>query len=45
MAGAGKIVPASDYGIVPIREEEQDKRVVPVKDDERMRRCLAAWAV
>jgi hypothetical protein len=42
---AGKIVPASDYDIVPTREDEQDKRVIPVKDDERILRCLSAWAL
>ena len=42
---ACKIVPASDYDIVPTREDEQDKRVIPVKDDERILRCLSAWAV
>ena len=42
---ASKIVPASDYDIVPTREDEQDKRVIPVKDDERIPRCLSTWAV
>jgi hypothetical protein len=38
-------VPASDYDIMPTPEEEQDKPVVPVKYDERILRCLAAWGV
>ena len=42
---AGKIVAASDCDIVPTREDEQDKRVIPVKDNERILRCLSAWAV
>jgi hypothetical protein len=42
---AGKIVPASDYDIIPTREEEQDKPVGPAKHDERILRCLAAWGV
>jgi hypothetical protein len=42
---AGKIVPASDYDIIPTREEEQDKPVGPAKYDERILRCLAAWGV
>ena len=42
---AGKIVPASDYDIMPTREEEQDKPVAHAKHDERILRCLAAWGV
>jgi hypothetical protein len=40
---ANKILAASDYEIVPTSKDEQDKRVVRVRDDERMLRCLAAW--
>jgi hypothetical protein len=42
---AGKIVPATDYDITSIQEEEQDKPVAPAKYDERILRCLAAWGV
>jgi hypothetical protein len=42
---ADKIIPASDNDIVPTLENQQDKRVVRVSDDERILRCLAAWAV
>ena len=42
---ASKIVPASHYDIAPTSEDHQDKHIVPVKDDERILRCLAAWAV
>jgi hypothetical protein len=42
---AGKIIPASDNDVAPTLENQQDKRVVRVKDDERILRCLAAWAV
>ena len=42
---AGKIVPASDYDIIPTQEEEQDEPVAPAKYDERILRCLAAWGV
>jgi hypothetical protein len=42
---ASKIVPASDYDIAPTSEDHQDQRIVPVKDDERILRCLATWAV
>jgi hypothetical protein len=41
---ADKIVRASDYDLVPILEDQQNKRVVRVKDDERILRCLAARA-
>jgi rubrerythrin len=42
---ADKIIPASDNDVAPTLENQQDKRVVRVKDDERILRCLAAWAV
>jgi hypothetical protein len=42
---AGKIVPASDYDIIPTREEEQDNSVGRAKHDERILHCLAAWGV
>jgi hypothetical protein len=42
---ADKTIPASDNDIVPTLENHQDKRVVRVKDDERILRCLAAWVV
>ena len=42
---AGKIVPASDYDIMPTREEEQGKPVARAKHDERILHCLAAWGV
>jgi hypothetical protein len=45
---AGKLVPASDYDIIPTREEEeeeQDKPVARAKHDERILHCLAAWGV
>jgi hypothetical protein len=40
---ANKILAASDYEIVPALQDEQDKRVVRVRDDEPILRCLAAW--
>jgi hypothetical protein len=40
---ANKILAAPDYEIVPTSKDEQDKRVVRVRDDGRMLRCLAAW--
>jgi hypothetical protein len=42
---ADKIIPASDKDIVPTLENQQNKRVVRAKDDERILRCLSAWAV
>jgi hypothetical protein len=40
---AGKIMHASDYDIVPTLEDEQNKRGMRIKDDERILRCLATW--
>jgi hypothetical protein len=40
---ANKILASSDYEIGPALKDVQDKRVVRVRDDERILRCLAAW--
>ncbi len=42
---ASKILTASDYDIVPTLKDEPDKRVVRIRDDERILRCLATWRI